>query len=647
VSDSLNCNETTFIANEVQSYIPPLSEVPRKYHNHPVLSLVLPQSLDPDGTYYITTNPERIDIGQLQKWKAYCDADHHGICHSLSKQDAMDVLMPSRLIDISQSCLINVTDTLEYAALSYVWGNSTGTLTATTKGMPSLCTPGSLQNNQQSASYIPSTILDAMALTKIMGIKYLWVDRFCIVQDDPSDLEKELPKMASIYAESCFTIVAADGKDAKHGLRGIGGQAEPRDYKQTYYEFSARAKLLQDAMIESEKNPSVWHTRGWTFQERAVARRKLVFVDSTVIWECCASTWKEDIQNPPEIYDEVSMIRLSTWPSYATVPHSWPDLRQYFMLVRGYNKRNLYLDSDALNAFGAILTSMNQSFRSGFHFGVPEFCFDIALLWTISGHSQKRREAFPSWSWLGWPGDIEFEMSEAWDPLTTTRSDLRVWPMIKWEKSSHDEQRQVPIDNTYHLYRNSTRGKNDMRSEGWTEKNGEFVHTNIPDQQFRYPFPVSNDLVRPSSDSWSPSLSFRAERCTMFLEGSYIEVLNNTTPPRPRLTINVHDSNGSWTGVITGFTSEDDYTHGDQCELIAISKASRQRKKQKSGSGYRNRNFTEMDTAQEIKELDCYDFYNVLWIEWKEGIAYRKALGRVWKKAWDSQNPTMADIVLG
>jgi hypothetical protein len=636
VSDSLDCNEFIFIANKVQSYMPPLSEVPRRYHNHPILNLVLPQSLDPDGTYYITTNPERIDIGQLQKWKAYCDADHHGICHSLSKQDAVDVFMPSRLIDISQSCLIDVTATLEYAALSYVWGDSTGSLTATIEAMPSLCTPGSLQNNQQSDLYIPSTILDAMALTKMMGIKYLWVDRFCIVQDDRSDVEKELPKMASIYAESCFTIVAADGKDAKHGLRGIGGQAETRNHKQTYYEFSAEAKFLQDAMIESEENPSVWHTRGWTFQERAVSRRKLVFVDGTVYWECRAGTWKEDIQEPPEIYAELSMIQLSSWP-----------LRQYFVLVGGYNKRNLKFDSDALNAFGAILTSMNRSFRSGYHFGVPEFCFDIALLWTISGQPQKRREAFPSWSWLGWSGDIGFQMSEAWDPPTVTRSDLRVWPMINWEKSSHDGQRQVPIDNTYHLYQNNTHGKNDMQAEGWTETNGKFVHTNIPDKPFRYPFPVSNDLVQPSSDSWSPYLSFRAERCTILLGSSYIDDWTNITTPLPRLTINVHDNNGSWTGVITGFTSEDDYTRGDQCELIAISKASHQRKKQKSGSGYRKRNFTEMDTVQELKELDCYEFYNVLWIEWKEDIAYRKALGRVWKKAWDSQNPTMADIVLG
>ncbi|KAF2824834.1 hypothetical protein CC86DRAFT_420065 [Ophiobolus disseminans] len=47
------------------------------------------------------------------------------------------------------------------------------------------------------------------------------------------------------------------------------------------------------------------------------------------------------------------------------------------------------------------------------------------------------------------------------------------------------------------------------------------------------------------------------------------------------------------------------------------------------------------------KLLGHYDFYNVLWVEWKDGIAYRKALGRVYKEAWEAQTFEEIDVILG
>jgi len=47
------------------------------------------------------------------------------------------------------------------------------------------------------------------------------------------------------------------------------------------------------------------------------------------------------------------------------------------------------------------------------------------------------------------------------------------------------------------------------------------------------------------------------------------------------------------------------------------------------------------------KTSEFYEWYNVLWIEWKIGIAYRKALGRVWKSAWEAHDPEWIDLTLG
>lgn len=39
--------------------------------------------------------------------------------------------------------------------------------------------------------------------------------------------------------------------------------------------------------------------------------------------------------------------------------------------------------------------------------------------------------------------------------------------------------------------------------------------------------------------------------------------------------------------------------------------------------------------------------YNVLWIEWQDGIAYRKAAGAACKRCWDKLEPEDVDLVLG
>jgi hypothetical protein len=41
------------------------------------------------------------------------------------------------------------------------------------------------------------------------------------------------------------------------------------------------------------------------------------------------------------------------------------------------------------------------------------------------------------------------------------------------------------------------------------------------------------------------------------------------------------------------------------------------------------------------------EFYNVLWIERKEGVCYRKALGIFQKDAWETTATVEIDVILG
>jgi hypothetical protein len=51
--------------------------------------------------------------------------------------------------------------------------------------------------------------------------------------------------------------------------------------------------------------------------------------------------------------------------------------------------------------------------------------------------------------------------------------------------------------------------------------------------------------------------------------------------------------------------------------------------------------------SERPKDSERYEYYNVLWIEWDDGVAYRKAVGRVEKRVWESLSLESIDLVLG
>jgi hypothetical protein len=420
-----------------------------KGHEHTFLILVASHHFVPDGDHYVSLNSDRIEVNQLRQWPANCEENHSKDCHERQKWHIADAASPVTFIDVQNSCLvIPTTMPVKYVALSYVWGDIPGSLMATTQNISYLFSPGSLEATANS--HIPRTILDAIGLTKLIGLKYLWVDRLCIVQDDSRHFNKQLQQMASIYANSCFTVIAADGQDANHGLRGLCAPALPRVYRQTFIEFPSNVKLLRRESSEDISNIPNWYNRAWTFQERAISRKILVFVNGTVYWQCRTATWCEHIKASAQGY--ASDGATAGWPAHAITLHAWPDLVQYFSLVRGYNSRTLSFESDALRAFSAIMNAFSSSLPNSFLFGVPEFLFDIGLLWTRS-EPLKRRKGFPSWSWAGWSGVIDLLMGNAWKRDREPYFNLEVRPMIKWKKVQNENHVQIRIDNSYHFYR--------------------------------------------------------------------------------------------------------------------------------------------------------------------------------------------------
>ncbi|KAL7896612.1 heterokaryon incompatibility protein domain-containing protein [Trichoderma sp. SZMC 28014] len=104
-----------------------------------------------------------------------------------------------------------------YVALSYVWGSFAA------RDQYSLeWASGSIFS---LPCVLPAVILDAIAVTKSLGFRYLWVDKFCIDHSDNDMKHRQIIQMDSVYENAELTNVAAAGVDETHGLLGVKLQA--------------------------------------------------------------------------------------------------------------------------------------------------------------------------------------------------------------------------------------------------------------------------------------------------------------------------------------------------------------------------------------------------------------------------------------
>lgn len=62
---------------------------------------------------------------------------------------------------------------------------------------------------------LPRTIYDAVVATHGIGLRYLWVDAMCIVQDDGDDMVEQIGQMHAVYRSAYVTISAATAATSK------------------------------------------------------------------------------------------------------------------------------------------------------------------------------------------------------------------------------------------------------------------------------------------------------------------------------------------------------------------------------------------------------------------------------------------------
>ena len=603
-------------------------------------------------------DPQWIDIVTLKTWISTCDVEHGPDCsvHTILIESGG----PRWLIDVVKGCLVPAEAHDRYVALSYVWGQ-TETIRTTKDILVYLLEEGSIFAHMH---LLPRTIRDTMRLVKLLDIRYLWVDCLCIVQDDAELKHAQIQEMSSVYARAYVTIIAANGSDANHGLRGIRNVTEPRHL----------SRYVEENLYESlQPHSSIWYTRGWTFQEMVFARRKIMFHYQVAVWECQCATWHEATKTtmiPSITNDTGPVFQLNRWGRRKNFSW-WPDVRQYIEMVREYNHRELTCPADALHAIAGLMTVWNRSFHGGFICGLPQMFFDEALLWQpcnllrrrIPRKSSNDRTVLPSWSWIGWIGEIESsQWADEWDYLSLQLyKGVVTWKLdstVAWSYGESREQRQS-IDPSSHRYRRCSTDDSIPLPPGWSRKSANqhalFVHRRLPSIKFGYPIPLP-ERDQQNAQHIPPRLLFGRTRRGYFKEdrtpnsdSRILSLFGNRRPNNASgIQIFLEDDDGAWAGTIqlqddALFSSSTNTLLDDssKLELVSISAGTATCPEDPHTLGV-----SRID--RDIMSNDyLFAFYNVLWIEWKEGVAYRKGLGRVIKEAWERQATEWIDLTLG
>ncbi|KAK8123182.1 hypothetical protein PG984_011852 [Apiospora sp. TS-2023a] len=339
---------------------------------------------------------------------------------------------PTRLLDCgdqddpsTQFYLVETKPTTmqgPYMTLSHRWGpNPNDYLQLTTKNYRQL-----LDGIEVEA--LPQLYRDAIYVTRQLGIRYLWIDSLCIVQqgdDGYADLQRELPQMSEIYSHSFCNISAAETSGAHQSLFY---SRDPRSMSPAIVRLptSGHASpflVSYRNLWEWDVSHSLINMRAWVLQERLLSPRVIHFGTQQLFWECCTKDAAEIYPDgmPTKGYPSVDRIK-NLAPNCIVGAKTSPDkiasYEAWASIVKRYTACSLTFSSDKLVALSGIAKAVRSILDDEYIAGMWRRYLERELLW-ISGLGPGPDDPAtpdipyraPSWSWAAidgdvWPGNV-------------------------------------------------------------------------------------------------------------------------------------------------------------------------------------------------------------------------------------------------
>ncbi|KAE9380862.1 HET-domain-containing protein [Stipitochalara longipes BDJ] len=397
----------------------------------------------------INTRPDSEETHALARtWLNSCisgEEEHANWCKPPSGN-----FVPTRLLQLHRHptrptfliSLVHPRSQASYAALSYCWGEE----------QPHKTTSARLEAYRTCITWrvLPQSIQDAVKVTFELGLQYLWVDAFCIVQDDAIDTAREIAQMPQIYSESEVTIVASR---ASTSYGGFLHDIQPGKLAKSIFKLPLRCSdgtfgsiFLMDA--EDDAFKTILETRGWALQEWCLSPRILDYDTVQVHWHCAASAREAGFSNGwcensrykgSTIYEEFRQRAEESWRSAEgnDVRNSseFFALRVWRSLVEIYTRRNLTIPSDRILAISGLAQRCGVIYSDMYLAGLWRRSIEDDLLWTRKDFLYEARPSDrvrpatfqgPTWSWTGINGAVQFRTPPGLSQMSFIGADIRL-----------------------------------------------------------------------------------------------------------------------------------------------------------------------------------------------------------------------------
>ncbi|KAF2092299.1 HET-domain-containing protein, partial [Saccharata proteae CBS 121410] len=307
--------------------------------------------------------------------------------------------LPTRVIDVEASDSPNVRlcepNCLRerYIALSYCWGHSQP-LVATLETLESL-------RAGIAMDILPQTFQDAIKVTRSLGVRYLWIDALCIIQDDPMDWKRESAQMASIYSDAYLTVAASRSSDSQEGFlqpRETPASSSPINIPVDEGPF---AFFLYPAFSGDYNNPDPnqpLRKRAWALQERLLSPRYLSFETKQIFLVCSEILAVDDnlnnhspesreiffrglaaVPQPPAHHMKIlhpSKIELQQRETRSKKFERWSEI------VEEYSRCQLTFRQDKLQALAGVAQEISVTTGCQYYAGLWKEDLLTGLLWS-------------------------------------------------------------------------------------------------------------------------------------------------------------------------------------------------------------------------------------------------------------------------
>jgi hypothetical protein len=342
-------------------------------------------------------------------------------CHPWEKSD----FLPTRLIDVGvdsstiprlvSSSDIRNPEEIKYAALSYCWG------TEEDAKAQFKTDKASLEWRCKSLPYEMMTPAsnDAVALTRAIGLRYVWVDALCIIQDDADDWLRESGQMGLVYSHAFVTFCGLNSDSCHETFLqrtpavSVPFQSTIREDISGYYLIRLRPSGIDwlNGSTHSMRDRwlSRWGTRAWTYQEEELSTRLLLLGSSKMHFRCGRCKWSEGDDNLSEssgrkMIDDITRIKQGELPA-TRLYDIW------LRMVDNYGYRLVTFQKDRLPAISGLARIVWETLGDHYLAGIWKGDIIRGLGWRNKGelvshglqdHIQdlwQREYIAPSWSW--------------------------------------------------------------------------------------------------------------------------------------------------------------------------------------------------------------------------------------------------------